>query len=113
MPTRAIVVAADPTWAARGQALCAQLSRALGPLALRVDHIGSTAIPGMAAKDLLDLQVSVADLEQAAQAFTEPLAALGFRRSPYEHDHVPAGLGDDPARWAKTWRPTSMSKIRW
>ncbi len=101
MSSRPVVVPADPAWAGRGQALCAQLTRSLGPLALRVDHIGSTAIVGMAAKDLIDLQVRVADLEAAAQSFEEPLAALGFRRSPYQQDHVPAGLSDDPARWAK------------
>ncbi len=95
------MVPADPAWAPRGQALCAQLAQGLGPLALRVDHIGSTAIEGMAAKDLIDLQVRVADLEAAARGFEEPLAVLGFRRSPYQQDHVPAGLGDDPARWAK------------
>lgn len=101
MSNRAIVVAADPTWSARGKALASQLSEHLGPLAIRVEHIGSTAIPAMPAKDLLDMQVSVADLEQAAQAFTEPLAALGFTRTAYDNDHVPAGSGDDPARWSK------------
>jgi GrpB-like predicted nucleotidyltransferase (UPF0157 family) len=55
----------------------------------------------MAAKDVIDLQVSVADLDAAARDFDEPLLALGFRRGPYERDHVPAGLDDDPARWAK------------
>ena len=33
--------------------------------ALRVDHIGSTAVPGLAAKDLIDLQLVVADLDAA------------------------------------------------
>ncbi|GIH11110.1 hypothetical protein Rhe02_91770 [Rhizocola hellebori] len=101
MSNRALVVAADPGWAAAGKALAAQLRETLGPLAVRVEHIGSTAIPGMRAKDLLDMQVSVADLDEAAQGFTAPLAALGFTRSRYEHDHVPAGSGDDPQRWRK------------
>jgi GrpB-like predicted nucleotidyltransferase (UPF0157 family) len=55
----------------------------------------------MAAKDVIDLQVSVADLEPAARDFDEPLGTQGFQRVPYEYDHVPAGLEDDPGRWVK------------
>jgi GrpB-like predicted nucleotidyltransferase (UPF0157 family) len=52
------------------------------------------------APDVIDLQVSVADLERAARKFDAPLPAEGFKRLPYERDHVPARLDDDPARWA-------------
>lgn len=68
---------------------------------VHADHIGSTAIPCMAAKDILDLQLSVRDLPEAVAAFDEPLAALGFARSRYQHDHVPAGSGSDPDLWRK------------
>jgi GrpB-like predicted nucleotidyltransferase (UPF0157 family) len=98
---RAIVIDPSPTWAARGTALSERRHELLAPLALRVDHIGSTAVPGMAAKDVIDLQVSVADLDRAAAAFDAPLAKLGFARWPYRQDHVPAGRDDDPARWTK------------
>ncbi|WP_405780236.1 GrpB family protein [Streptomyces sp. NBC_00859] len=98
---RPVVLPPDPAWQSRGPAIAAELSEALGPSALRVEHIGSTAIPGMAAKPVFDLQVSVDDLAAAADAFAGPLADRGFRRSPYERDHVPAGSGDDPARWGK------------
>ncbi|MEU2794492.1 inositol monophosphatase family protein [Streptomyces sp. NPDC007100] len=98
---RAVLADPHPDWAAGGAALCAELLAALAPAAGRVEHIGSTSVPGMAAKPVFDLQVSVADLEAAAGAFDAPLAARGFVRSPYEADHVPAGRDDDPARWAK------------
>ena len=100
-----VVVPHDPEWGRNGQALCAQLRAALGPLALRVEHIGSTSVPGMAAKDIYDVQVSVAGLDAAAAAFEEPLAALGFVRAPYLRDHVPAGreAAEDPADWAKRY----------
>lgn len=91
----------DAAWQRRGAELAAELRTALAPLALHVDHIGSTAIPGMAAKPVIDLQASVADLEAAAAAFDRPLAERGFERLPYERDHVPAGRDDDPAAWAK------------
>jgi GrpB-like predicted nucleotidyltransferase (UPF0157 family) len=98
---RAVVIDHSPAWASRGAEFAAQLKELLAPHALRADHIGSTSIPGMAAKDVLDMQVSVADLDRAAEAFDAPLARLGLTRWPYERDHVPAGRNDDPARWAK------------
>jgi GrpB-like predicted nucleotidyltransferase (UPF0157 family) len=98
-PVRAVLTPYDAAWGPRGVALAAQLLGTLAPLALRVEHIGSTAIPGMAAKPVLDLQVSVADLDRAAAAFERPLADRGFLRAPYDQDHVPAGHG--PAGWAK------------
>lgn len=82
-------------------ALIADLYAGLGPLAARIEHIGSTSIPGMAAKDLLDLQVSTTDLDAAAEAFDAPLHDLGFERTRYERDHVPAGRPDRPEQWAK------------
>jgi len=97
-------------WPDRAAALAASLRERLAPLAERVEHIGSTSIPGMAAKDVLDMQVSVAHLDEAARAFGEPLAALGFEPGPYEFDHVPyqfdhvpAGRDDDPRQWAKRY----------
>jgi GrpB-like predicted nucleotidyltransferase (UPF0157 family) len=100
-PPRVVVAAHDPSWGPRGLAIAEELRAALGPLARRADHIGSTSIPGMAAKPVFDLQVSVDDLDAAARAFDGPLTERGFRRWPYEQDHVPAGYDDDPARWAK------------
>jgi GrpB-like predicted nucleotidyltransferase (UPF0157 family) len=97
----ALVVPYDPAWAARGVALAAEIRAALGPLVLRIEHIGSTSIPGMAAKPVYDLQVSVTDLDAAAAAFDRPLAGLGFERRPWESDHVPAGSDDPPSRWVK------------
>jgi GrpB-like predicted nucleotidyltransferase (UPF0157 family) len=100
-----IVVDYDPGWSARGSALCGDLRSLLAPLALHVDHIGSTSVPGMAAKPVFDLQVSVRDLAEAEQRFDDPLAGRGFQRMPYLRDHVPAGSGDSAERWAKRmWR---------
>lgn len=98
-----IVAPYDPAWQQSGAALADRVATALAPLALRVDHIGSTSIPGMAAKPVCDLQVSVADLDEAGAAFDEPLAALGFTRRPYEQDHVPAGRDDPAHRWVKRY----------
>jgi dephospho-CoA kinase len=91
----------DRRWPHRGAQLVAVLRAALGPLALRLEHVGATSIPGMPAKPVFDLQVSVRDLVEAAGAFDAPLAALGLRRRPDEVDRVPARRRDDPRRWAK------------
>lgn len=102
---RVVVVPYKPSWPGEAATLAAELHGRLGPVAERIEHIGSTSIPGMAAKDLLDMQVSVADLDAAAAAFAAPLAGLGFESLPYNHDHIPAGHTDDRERWAKRyWR---------
>ena len=75
-------------WPDRAAALATSLRERLAPLAERVEHIGSTSIPGMAAKDILDVQVSVADLDEATRAFDEPLAGLGFELGPYRLDQI-------------------------
>ena len=90
----------DPRWGERAGQLISELRVAFGPAARRIEHIGSTSIPGMAAKPVLDLQVSVDDLA-AADAFDEPLAGYGLTRMPYEQDHVPAGRPDPPELWRK------------
>ena len=58
-------------------------------------------MPGLDAKDVLDMQVSVDDLTVAEAEFDEPLRRLGFERRDYNNDHVPAGSNDDPSVWAK------------
>jgi len=52
-----------PAWADEFRARGAALRRALGQRALRIDHIGSTAVTGLAAKPIVDIQVSVVDFE--------------------------------------------------
>ena len=59
------VVPPSETWAAEFRSVGARLRSELGALALRIDHIGSTAVPGLAAKDILDIQVTVAALDEA------------------------------------------------
>jgi GrpB-like predicted nucleotidyltransferase (UPF0157 family) len=99
------VVPYDEVWPQRAADELAALTTALGDLVLHGAHIGSTSIPQMAAKNILDLQLSVWDLEEAAAAFDAPLAGLGYARLPYERDHVPAGDDSDPGLWVKRfWR---------
>lgn len=68
-------------------AYCARLVRdALGDCAVRVDHIGSTAVPGLPGRPQLDVQVSVAEPE-AEEEYRDALEQLGFTLWVREADH--------------------------
>jgi GrpB-like predicted nucleotidyltransferase (UPF0157 family) len=67
----------DPEWPGMFNRLGQMLRDALGDLALRIDHIGSTSIPGLAAKPIIDVQISVASFEPL-NAYRIPLEGLGF-----------------------------------
>jgi GrpB-like predicted nucleotidyltransferase (UPF0157 family) len=85
----------DPAWVARFGAVRAQLAAALGSTALRIEHVGSTAVPGLAAKPVIDIQVSVADLTDEA-AYVPQIAALGWPLRLRDDEHrffrEPAGV---------------------
>ena len=71
------IVDYDPAWPARFRELGGPLRAALGDVALRIDHIGSTSVPGLAAKPVIDIQISVAALEPT-DPFRVPLQGLGY-----------------------------------
>src|SRR5258707_284279 len=54
------------------------LGRSLGSLAVGIEHVGSTAIPGLAAKPIIDLMIGVQSLTEARSRCVEPLEALGY-----------------------------------
>src|SRR5271169_4529127 len=88
MPERANkieVVPYDPGWPAAFEAEAARIRTALGGLALRIDHHGSTAIPGLGAKPIIDIQVSVATL-QPLSAYRAALEAIGYIHVPHPDD---------------------------
>jgi GrpB-like predicted nucleotidyltransferase (UPF0157 family) len=76
------IVDYDPGWPEEARQELARVGAALGDLAVRLDHVGSTAVPGLAAKPIVDLQVSVAALEPQS-AYVEPLEALGYLFVPF------------------------------
>lgn len=71
------VVPHDPGWRLGFEEEADRLSTALGEVVVRMHHIGSTAIPGMPAKPVIDMLMEVSDLE-AVDAATPALAALGY-----------------------------------
>jgi GrpB-like predicted nucleotidyltransferase (UPF0157 family) len=96
------IVPYDPAWPAQFKIVAAPMREALGDLALRIDHIGSTAVPGLAAKDRIDVQVTVRTLDTGA--ISTRLATLGYEhREAIIGDHVPPGADDDPEQWRKLY----------
>ncbi len=73
------LVPADPAWADQGRRAVARLNTACGHRALRIDHIGSTAVAGMDARDIIDIQVTVAAMD-VADELTEDLLRAGYPR---------------------------------
>lgn len=83
------VVAYDPRWPELFQELARAIEKELGPAALALDHIGSTAVPGLAAKPVIDIDLTVSDPADEA-AYALPLARLGYDliiREPSWHQH--------------------------
>ena len=71
------LVPADPVWPDQAARIVARLKTACGENALRVDHIGSTAVPGLDAKDVIDIQVTIESLA-AADELTAALRSAGY-----------------------------------
>ena len=80
---------AQEVWQRRGEHPSRQLDIALGPwLAAPVAHVGSTAVPGLAAKPILDVQAAVLDLD-CAEPIARALAPAGWHLVPAELDARP------------------------
>jgi dephospho-CoA kinase len=101
---------ADPVWPDQARRIINRLKTTCGHRALRVDHIGSTAVPNYDAKDVIDIQITVESLA-VADELAEPLLAAGYPRLEHitqdaakadarstvdRYDH-----SDDPGLWHK------------
>lgn len=87
-------------WGQQAARIAARLVAAAPGVILAVDHIGSTSVPGLAAKDVIDLQVTVPDLAAAA-SIAPVLAAAGFPAVPGVESDTPKPNVPDPAEWLK------------
>ncbi len=104
-----VIIPYQSDWPERFKAFAQILRRALGPLALRIDHIGSTSVPGLAAKDVIDIQVSVSELTSDVE---QALGEAGYTRLPHiTRDHLPPGMIDELDQWAK-WFFTEPTDVR-
>lgn len=90
-PTRAVieVVDYDPQWPAQASVIIERLSAALRQRALRIEHVGSTSVPTLAAKPVIDIDLTVADPADE-RGWLPQLQKAGFEltvREPWWHEH--------------------------
>jgi dephospho-CoA kinase len=82
---RPVLVPYDSSWPEQARRIVARLNTACGHHAVRIDHIGSTAVEGLDAKDAIDIQVTVASLDTADE-LAESLTSAGYLRMPITAD---------------------------
>jgi GrpB-like predicted nucleotidyltransferase (UPF0157 family) len=80
------LVPSDPAWPQRFAEERAKIVAALGAKAVRVDHVGSTSIPGLAAKPIIDINLSVKDVDDE-EDYLPALVAAGYQLRVREHGH--------------------------
>ncbi|MGE8686600.1 MAG: GrpB family protein [Achromobacter sp.] len=112
-PAPVEVVPYDPEWPKRYGELEARIREALGPSALGVEHVGSTAVPGLAAKPVIDIDLTVADPARE-DAYVPALQAIGYvlaLREPSWHQHRLLQL-DEPKVNLHVFGPDCPENIR-
>jgi GrpB-like predicted nucleotidyltransferase (UPF0157 family) len=87
----------DPAWPRQYDLLAGRIRAALGWRVLQLEHVGSTAVPGLAAKPIVDIDLTVADPGRE-QDYVQALEPIGFRlviREPWWYGHR-ALVADEP-----------------
>jgi len=95
-PETVEIVAYNPEWPRRFQSLAAEIRAALGSAIVDIEHVGSTSVSGLAAKDVIDIDLIVAD-PRDEQRYVPALAAIGYIltvREPSWHQHRCLRLAD-------------------
>ena len=104
-----VIVAYRPEWSAEFAIIESALRVALGGLAVRIDHIGSTSVPGLAAKDVIDVQITVQDFTPELQAAFE---SGGYTRLKFNNDHRPPTASGPDKDWEKQmYSPSPESRL--
>ncbi|ADB32066.1 protein of unknown function UPF0157 [Kribbella flavida DSM 17836] len=100
MSSSITIVRPDPTWAAQFDKTAQTIRAIVGDTVTRVDHIGSTAVPGLVSKDVLDIQATVSSelqLDEVAQLLVD----ANWELRPPRSDHPVPGLPSEALQWVK------------
>ncbi|MEV5962388.1 GrpB family protein [Kribbella sp. NPDC051952] len=98
--TGIVIARPDESWPAQYEKTAHAVGGLLGELAQRIDHIGSTSVPGLPAKDIIDMQVTVGT-EPELDDVVERMVAADWESRPAKRDHVVPGLPADDPQWVK------------
>jgi GrpB-like predicted nucleotidyltransferase (UPF0157 family) len=96
---RVTIVEPKESWPTEFAKISEAVRDAVGPLALHIDHIGSTSVPRLPAKDVIDVQLTVAALDRDRLA--PALARAGFVEQGIGNDHRPPGATGSDDDWRK------------
>ncbi len=95
------IVEPDPRWPGEFDKIASRLHEDAGTGVVRIDHIGSTSVPGLPSKDVIDVQITVAN-DESIEVVATRLAARSWRRQAgFIRDHHVPGLPTAPAEWRK------------
>jgi GrpB-like predicted nucleotidyltransferase (UPF0157 family) len=111
-----VVVDYQPSWPAMYDEERTRVEAALGRLVLTVEHIGSTAVPGLAAKPIIDLLVGVASLAEVLPRGAGPLRALGYAYVPEYESWLPGERffrKGNPGPWTHHMHLMERANPRW
>jgi GrpB-like predicted nucleotidyltransferase (UPF0157 family) len=106
----------NPEWPSLYQQERAAVQAALGEMVVVVEHVGSTAVPGLAAKPIIDLLVGVRSLAEARASGIEPLLRLGYTYIPEYESWLPGELffrKGIPGPWTHHAHVMEPSNPRW
>jgi GrpB-like predicted nucleotidyltransferase (UPF0157 family) len=109
-----VVALAPPSddWPSRFAAIQARLAAALGATAVRIDHVGSTSIPGIHAKPVIDVQVSVPDIDDEG-AYVPQIESLGWPMRSREPELLHRYFRDAADRPRRTHIHVCQSGSKW
>jgi GrpB-like predicted nucleotidyltransferase (UPF0157 family) len=103
----------DPGWVGRFEAAGSALREALGGLVVGVEHVGSTSVPGLAAKSIIDIDLLLDDTADESR-YLPALEAIGYRlvlREPWWYGHRMFVSGAEDVN-LHVWPPTAPEPIR-
>ena len=103
------IVSYQEDWPIEFRQIALTLRQALGELAIRIDHIGSTAVPGLAAKDVIDVQITAAALDDN---IVSALTGLSYSQpAGVWRDHRPPNFIGPESDWQKLFfRPPASQR---
>jgi GrpB-like predicted nucleotidyltransferase (UPF0157 family) len=110
-PTRVVITEYDPKWPVRFAARAAELRHILGDRARLVEHVGSTSVPGLAAKPIVDIVVGIDDPDDEP-AFLPDLEAAGYELRVREHGHRCLRIGQPDEQVSLHCYPPEGAEVR-
>lgn len=106
------IIEYNPEWAKRFKKTAIALKQTLGDHAIAIDHIGSTAIEGLASKDIVDIQVTITDsLLNHPSQLNQILVNNSFGRASKTYDHIPSSYDSPKHQWLKYFLKYKLTHI--